>query len=59
MKRSKSFPNESETTDHAAELEDLISSRSGIFSSFYVFYKTYKSKIQIEYNEIDEFKIFD
>ncbi|XP_011061459.1 PREDICTED: triadin-like [Acromyrmex echinatior] len=30
IKRSKSFPNESETTDHAAELEDLLSSRSGL-----------------------------
>ncbi|XP_011881700.1 PREDICTED: uncharacterized protein LOC105569668 [Vollenhovia emeryi] len=30
IKRSKSFPNESETTDHVAELEDLLSSRSGL-----------------------------
>lgn len=30
VRRSKSFPNESETTDHAAELEDFLSSRSGI-----------------------------
>ncbi|XP_012055208.1 PREDICTED: uncharacterized protein LOC105618277 [Atta cephalotes] len=30
IKRSKSFPNESETTDHATELEDLLSSRSGL-----------------------------
>ncbi|XP_011266396.1 uncharacterized protein LOC105257462 isoform X2 [Camponotus floridanus] len=30
MKRSKSFPNESETTDRATELEDLLSSRSGL-----------------------------
>ncbi|XP_011338952.1 uncharacterized protein LOC105280265 isoform X3 [Ooceraea biroi] len=30
IKRSKSFPNESETTDRAAELEDMLSSRSGI-----------------------------
>ncbi|XP_024873680.1 uncharacterized protein LOC112455763 isoform X2 [Temnothorax curvispinosus] len=30
IKRSKSFPNESETTDHMAELEDLLSSRSGL-----------------------------
>lgn len=44
MRRSKSFPNESETTDHAAELEDFLSSRSGIprcidrkiFSSYFV-----------------------
>ncbi|XP_076395996.1 multiple PDZ domain protein isoform X1 [Megachile rotundata] len=28
VRRSKSFPNESETTDHAAELEDFLSSRS-------------------------------
>lgn len=30
VRRSKSFPNESETTNHAAELEDFLSSRSGI-----------------------------
>ncbi|CAL7939331.1 unnamed protein product [Xylocopa violacea] len=30
VRRSKSFPNESETTDHAAELEDFLSSRSGV-----------------------------
>ncbi|KAH0953999.1 hypothetical protein HN011_006386 [Eciton burchellii] len=30
IKRSKSFPNESETTDRATELEDLLSSRSGL-----------------------------
>ncbi|XP_029662223.1 inaD-like protein isoform X1 [Formica exsecta] len=30
MKRSKSFPNECETTDRVAELEDLLSSRSGL-----------------------------
>ncbi|XP_076762944.1 multiple PDZ domain protein [Xylocopa sonorina] len=30
VRRSRSFPNESETTDHAAELEDFLSSRSGV-----------------------------
>nr|XP_012235095.1 PREDICTED: uncharacterized protein LOC105679582 isoform X2 [Linepithema humile] len=30
IKRSKSFPNESETSDRVAELEDLLSSRSGL-----------------------------
>lgn len=54
IKRSKSFPNESEATDHAAELEDLISSRSGTFSIFskLCINKICKSKIQIDCNEI-------
>ncbi|KAG7205615.1 hypothetical protein KM043_007578 [Ampulex compressa] len=30
VRRSRSFPNESETTDRAAELEDFLSSRSGV-----------------------------
>ncbi|XP_043676826.1 inaD-like protein isoform X3 [Vespula pensylvanica] len=30
VRRSRSFPNESETTDRAAELEDFLSSRSGM-----------------------------
>ncbi|KAK2587530.1 hypothetical protein KPH14_003668 [Odynerus spinipes] len=30
VRRSRSFPNESETTDRGAELEDFLSSRSGV-----------------------------
>ncbi|XP_025158990.1 uncharacterized protein LOC105190328 isoform X5 [Harpegnathos saltator] len=33
IKRSRSFPNESETTDRVAELEELLSSRSGLTES--------------------------
>ncbi|KAG5314642.1 INAD protein, partial [Pseudoatta argentina] len=51
IKRSKSFPNESETTDHAAELEDLLSSRSGLTET-----STNKPEIDEDEEEEDHWK---
>ncbi|XP_072746135.1 multiple PDZ domain protein isoform X2 [Anoplolepis gracilipes] len=47
MKRSKSFPNESETTDRVTELEDLLSSRSGLS-------ETSTNKPEVDENEEEE-----
>ncbi|XP_020285620.1 uncharacterized protein LOC109855592 isoform X2 [Pseudomyrmex gracilis] len=49
IKRSKSFPNESETTDRVTELEDLLSSRSG-------FSETSTNKPEIDEDEEDDWK---
>ncbi|KAL6432427.1 hypothetical protein ACFW04_006782 [Cataglyphis niger] len=51
MKRSKSFPNESETTDRVAELEDLLSSRSGLTET-----STNKPEIDEDEEEEDHWK---
>ncbi|XP_070514878.1 multiple PDZ domain protein isoform X2 [Cardiocondyla obscurior] len=48
IKRSKSFPNESEVTDHV-ELEDLLSSRSGLT-------ETSTNKPEVDEDEEDEWK---
>ncbi|XP_036145834.1 uncharacterized protein LOC105834064 isoform X3 [Monomorium pharaonis] len=51
IKRSKSFPNESETTDHAAEIEDLLSSRSGLTET-----STNKPEIDEDEEEEEDWK---
>ncbi|XP_032689961.1 uncharacterized protein LOC116853160 isoform X4 [Odontomachus brunneus] len=49
IKRSRSFPNESETTDRVAELEELLSSRSGLTES-----STNKPEIDEDEEEEDD-----